>query len=730
VRKAQTVRSDDYEGWQDSPRGRRRRPEPDADYDREPGEGSRDVREWSEGQPWNSGPAGQAPGDPYRDQPGYDRDWTGEQDPYGRTDPGGSGYYGGQPYDPNGDYPSQPPLPRGQYQGQPRGDYPSVPPSDYPSRPSADYPSMPPSDYPSMPSSDYPGRPPADYPSMPSSDYPGRPPADYPGRQSADYPSVPSADYPSQPPARGQYGYGRDEYGQPYDDRQSYGGQPGYESRPAYDSQEQYNSRSAFGQPDPYGGQDAYTDGRGYQPSAYPADNPYPEAQAGYGQSYDDYGAAARSGPMPAYTGDDQASWQAAGDTRGRGTDYDRGSRRDRRASAYQQQGAGQDGPLGGSRRSGRSMDADDDRHSGFFAGYASNDDDHYGGRPRKGRGRAAGMIALIVVVVLVAGLGLVGYHFYSQYKAAHASYTGNGYGTVTFTVPAGATAVSIAPDLKSRGVIAAVDPFVSYVDGSKNPTGLQPGLFKLHLHMGNAQAWAMLTDSKNRVNSTVTIPDGLRYSKILPLLAKESHLPLSDFQAAIKETAKLGLPAWANGNPEGFLYPATYDIVPGSTTALGILQTAAHQFNLEIAQANLSAMARQDQFTELQVITGASLLEGEVGPKYYADVARAIDNRLKIGMPLQLDSTISYATGDYGFNLSQSELNVNSPYNTFLHTDLPPGPINSPGLAAITAFLHPASSSNDWTYFCTVNKSGLTYFTNSKSQFDIWSNLAKKNGV
>jgi UPF0755 protein len=129
-------------------------------------------------------------------------------------------------------------------------------------------------------------------------------------------------------------------------------------------------------------------------------------------------------------------------------------------------------------------------------------------------------------------------------------------------------------------------------------------------------------------------------------------------------------------------------------------------------------------------VITGASLLEGEVGPKYYADVARTIDNRLKIGMPLQLDSTISYATGDYGFNLSQSELDVNSPYNTFKHTDLPPGPINAPGLAAIKAFLHPAPSSNNWIYFCTVNKKGLTLFTSSQAQFDIWSNLARKNGV
>jgi UPF0755 protein len=332
--------------------------------------------------------------------------------------------------------------------------------------------------------------------------------------------------------------------------------------------------------------------------------------------------------------------------------------------------------------------------------------------------------------VVLVGGLGVTGYHFYSEYKNAHKSYSGPGFGTVAVIVKPGATAVSIAPELVRLGVIAAVDPFVAYVNTSKNPTGLQPGEFKLHKQMGNPQAWAMLTDSKNRVSSTVTIPDGLPIKKILPLLAQKSHLPLSDFQAAIRQTSKLGLPPWANGNPEGFLYPATYDVVPGSTTALQILQAAVHQFNVEIGQVSLAATAQKDQFTELQVITEASLLEGEVGPKYYTKVARTLDNRLKINMPLQLDSTIAYITGDYSYTLSAKERHTPSPYNTFLHTDLPPGPINSPSLAAIKAVLHPASPSNSWIYFITVNKSGLTDFTSSYSQFLTWSNEAKQNGV
>jgi peptidoglycan lytic transglycosylase G len=701
------MRSDDFSGWQEAPRGRRARRDPD-DYGTEPGTGARTVREQT-GEAWEASPGG----DPYRQPRDYgDRDWAGEQDPYGRTDPyGSSGFTGARPYAPRGDYPSQPPFPGGEYPSQPPfpgGEYPSQPPF-----PGGEYPSQPP-----CPGGEYPSQPP-----YPGGEYPSQPP--FPGR-----------DYPSQPPnPAGGGGYGQGDYDDPYADSRGYT-RPA--SRTGYDSQELYNPQAAFGAEPPTATGQAYQDQAGYGAGAYSADNSYPADPAGYGQGYD--GSGARSGPLPAFAEDDQASWLARGDgasaARTRGAGQGHAARRGRQASGYQHEGAALHGPVGGTRGSGRSMDADEDRHSGFFAGYASNDDDHYGGggggRPRRGRGRgrAAGMIALIVVVVLLGGLGFTGYHFYSEYKSRHASYTGNGFGTVDVLVPAGATAVSMSQKLVQLGVIAAADPFVSYVDTSKNPTGLQPGEFKLHKHMGNAQAWAMLTDSKNRINSTVTIPDGLRVSKILPLLAKKSHIPLSDFQTAIKETSKLGLPSWANGNPEGFLYPATYDVVPGSTTALQILQAAVHQFNFEVGQVNLAATAKKDDFTELQIVTEASLLEGEVGPKYYPDVARTIDNRLKIGMKLQLDSTVAYATGHYTYNLSAKDRAFPSPYNTFLHDDLPPGPINSPSIAAIKAALHPASSSNDWIYFITVNKAGLTEFTSSFDQFTMWSNEAKQNGV
>jgi UPF0755 protein len=545
-------------------------------------------------------------------------------------------------------------------------------------------------------------------------------------------PYDPRADYVSRSDPRGAGGYGRDGYGpdepaRPYDNRDSYPSQGGYQAQTPYDGPGYYNGQATAGEPEAFGGQDAYREPDGYGSGGYAGDDGYGRGPAGYGQSYDGYGAASRSGPMPAYTaGDDYGP--AGGSEPGWQAQDEEYMRPGRRASAYQQEGDGHDGPPGGSRRSGRSMNADDDRHRGFFAGYASDDDDHYGGRPRRRRGHAAGWIALVVVLALVcSGAGVV-YHYYSEYKSRHSSFVGDGFGSVVVTVPQGATADSIGPELQQAGVIEAVDPWASYV--ANKPDSLQPGQFKLHEHMSPAAAWAMITDPKSRVNSTVTIPDGYRYSVILPRLAKESGIPLSQFQTAIKDTSALGLPSWANGNPEGFLYPATYDFVPGSTTALQILQMAVHQFNSVMASINLAAEAKKADFTENQVITEASLLEAEVGPSYYEKVARTLDNRLQIGMPLELDSTVSYITGDYSFNLSSAQLHKPSPYNTFLHTDLPPGPIDQPDLAAIDAVLHPASPNDNWTYFITVNKAGLTDFTNSQSQFATWQALAAKNGV
>ena len=162
-------------------------------------------------------------------------------------------------------------------------------------------------------------------------------------------------------------------------------------------------------------------------------------------------------------------------------------------------------------------------------------------------------------------------------------------------------------------------------------------------------------------------------------------------------------MPAYAHGKAEGYLYPATYTIQPG-TSALDILRAMVTRYNQEATSLNLRSVAAAKLLAPDQAIVVASLLEAEGGsPANYAKIARVIYNRLKVNMVLELDSAVLYALNKFGFKLTQAQLQVKSPYNTFIHRGLPPGPIDSPGQAAIEAALHPASG--NWLYFVTVNR-------------------------
>jgi UPF0755 protein len=489
-----------------------------------------------------------------------------------------------------------------------------------------------------------------------------------------------------------------------------------------------YGAPDGYGRDDQYGGDGTYGAPGGYRTSdAYPVLEAYSESGAGRGAA--GYDAAAGYEHGGGYDDDEYGSAAGAGELDGPGG---RGAQDD----SYDWQAQVDDTGIGRrGRRSEDEIDADSARHNQFFRGFGGGDDD-YGHRPKKRRRSRAPIVALFVVIVFLAAVAGGGVYAYKWYSKRHADWVGSkGFGSVTVQVKPGEIACSTALEntMVSAGVVASATAFCDAAKTAANSAALEPGYFRLHKHMGAALAWDLLTNPKSRVQQTVAVPDGLRATKIIQLLAKGTGIPLSQFQAALKDTSALGLPSWAHGNPEGFLYPATYDIQP-ETSALDILKMMVTQFNTEISSMNLAAAARRAQFTEYQIITEASLLEGEVGPTYYADVARVIDNRLNQVPPMDLglDSTVAYATGQYIYNLSAKDLSVNNPYNTFNHAGLPPGPIDSPDVAAIQAVLRPndSATARTWLYFVTVNKAGLTKFTASPSQFQIYSNEAKQNGV
>ena len=337
---------------------------------------------------------------------------------------------------------------------------------------------------------------------------------------------------------------------------------------------------------------------------------------------------------------------------------------------------------------------------------------------PRRRRLRwIAPLAALLVILIPIAIGGAYVYHLY-QSKYHPADYSGAGTGYLVVQVPSGASPTSLGPQLAKLGVVASARAFVLAAEHSSNPNGLLPGFYGMHLHMKASLAYALLLNQNNLVQVTVTIPEGWRLTQIVAYLGAKSGIPASAYQAILKNPARLHLPAYAGGKAEGYLFPATYEVVPHET-ALGVLTGMVQRFEQQAAQVNLPTAAKHMHLTEGQVIIMASLVEAEGGRvSDYPKIARVIYNRLAQGIPLQLDSTVLYGLNTYGIIASNQQLTSPSPYNTYRHKGLTPGPIDSPGAAAIQAVLHPASG--NWIYFVTVNpKTGETLFTASQAQFE-----------
>jgi cell division protein YceG involved in septum cleavage len=191
----------------------------------------------------------------------------------------------------------------------------------------------------------------------------------------------------------------------------------------------------------------------------------------------------------------------------------------------------------------------------------------------------------------------------------------------------------------------------------------------------------------------TLTIPEGYTRPQTAEI-TKAEGLRGSYEKASVH--SKYLNPAKYGGadakNLEGFLFPDTFELLKHAKAA-DLVQLQLEDFRRRIADVNMS-YARSKNLTTYDVLTIASMIEHEAGLESQRKlVAAVIYNRLHDGMPLGIDATTRFATGNYTRPLTESELAVDSPYNTRTHTGLPPGPIDSPGLASIEAAAHPAKA-------------------------------------
>ena len=340
-------------------------------------------------------------------------------------------------------------------------------------------------------------------------------------------------------------------------------------------------------------------------------------------------------------------------------------------------------------------------------------------GAHRPGRGRRRRVVAVLVVLTVIAGLvtvAVVGGSRLLGGLVSPADYPGPGGGEVTVEITSGESLREIGATLAGAGVVRSAEAFSDAAAGEPRARSVQPGFYRLKGKMSAAGALALLLDPASALRARVVVPEGTPVAGVLAIASKSTDLTLAELTAAARDTAALGLPEYAGGHLEGYLFPATYTVDP-STTAASLLRAMVARFTQEAVTLRLEERAAALGVSPTDVVKVASMIEKEAAVDGdFPKVARVAYNRLAIGMKLQFDSTLNYALEVRKGNLSLEDIKIETPYNSYLTTGLPPTAISNPGAKALTAALDPTPGS--WIYFVTIDKAGNAFFTKDYAEF------------
>ncbi|MBW3086008.1 Endolytic murein transglycosylase [Austwickia sp. TVS 96-490-7B] len=329
----------------------------------------------------------------------------------------------------------------------------------------------------------------------------------------------------------------------------------------------------------------------------------------------------------------------------------------------------------------------------------------------RKGHGVLT-WIAVMMVLALAGWFAVANFKPLYDSLSAPKDFEGEGGESVSIVVNPGDSGTQIAKTLVDAGVIKTPAAFTAALEANPGDE-VQPGTYTLRKEMKASTALSMLRGTGREVVK-VTIREGLWKSDVYAALSKATGIPKGEYEAAEKAAASdpgsLGLPASSKGNPEGWLFPATYSFDKKSS--------AANQLKELIGKTKeeLTGLGVNDDQSE-RILTIASIIEAE--SRFDPDrpkVARVILNRLAKPMPLQMDSTVSYGVQRRSITTTDQERAAKNGYNTYANPGLPAGPIGNPGTASVKAAVSPASG--PWLYFVAVNpETGETNFATTMEE-------------
>ncbi|MFF8554929.1 endolytic transglycosylase MltG [Streptomyces sp. NPDC015501] len=217
----------------------------------------------------------------------------------------------------------------------------------------------------------------------------------------------------------------------------------------------------------------------------------------------------------------------------------------------------------------------------------------------------------------------------------------------------------------------------------------------------------------KDQPHKTLLIPEGRRASEVYASVDRALGLTSGSTRKAAS-TVDLKLPPQAEGNPEGYLFPATYPLDEGTEPA-GLLRYMADTARKHFGAGHVTAGAQRNNVSVYDTVTIASIVQAEADTASdMGKVARVVYNRLLKDMPLQMDSTINYALKRSTLDTTTADTRLDSPYNSYRVKGLPPTPIGNPGEEALRAAVSPTPG--PWLYFVTVGP-GDTRFTDDYAE-------------
>lgn len=317
------------------------------------------------------------------------------------------------------------------------------------------------------------------------------------------------------------------------------------------------------------------------------------------------------------------------------------------------------------------------------------------------------------IAIICFIGALLLGGVFYSN-NAKHPFKTAEDF---TIEIKEGDTLYSIIEKLKVENKLKNSTLVKLYIKQKKLTPNIKPGSYNITKDASVEEFITMLEDyNSDKSNIKVTIPEGYDIDKIAATLDEAGVIGRDKFISAIKEYK---LPSYIKTNNErkydleGFLFPDTYRFKKG-ISGEEIIKTMNGRFDEVVKDLTKEKPLNDEEL--YNIITMASIVERETSnPKERDIVASVFYNRIKEDMKFQSCATVLYALGKHKDKLYEKDLEVNSPYNTYLFKGLPVGPISSPGIEAIKAAINPAET--NYLFFVS-NNDGTHFFTDNYEEF------------